>query len=221
MAQRWYAVDGGGRDLATGRPPAGGGLASAAAALAAAPVATWPMVVAGPDGLRMDLAAALGPGGERVQELLGRLSARPSAPAGADLARLATATPAGLVDLPVELVALADGVEASAGVDRGWLATVDARRAEPRDALAAVGRGPDLEAALNVAMLLATDRFGVPEEDVAARIASGAQLWLLGGAVAWALVADAGPFAPWAELVACNLWPIGPTGGRLVVAATG
>lgn len=178
------------------------------------------MAVAGPDGLRMDLAAALGPGGERVQELLGRLSARPSPPRGVDLARLATATPAGLVDLPVELVALADGVEASGDVDRGWLATVEVRRAEPRDALAAAGREAHLEAALNVAMLLATERFGVPDEDMAARIASGAQLWLLGGAVAWALVADTGPFAPWAQLVVSNLWPVGPTGGRLVVATT-
>lgn len=218
---RWYAVDGGGLDLATGRPPAGAGLASAAAALAAAPVVTWPVAVAGADGRRMGLAAALGRGGERVEEMLGRLVARPTPPTGAALAGLARATPGGWLDLPVEVVSLAGGVEASADVDPAWLAAVEGRRAEPRGALAAAGRTADLDAALNVGMLLATERFGVPDGDVAARIASGARLWLLGGAIAWALTSDAGPFAAWAELVACDLWPVGPTGGRLLVAVTG
>ena len=59
-----------------------------------------------------------------------------------------------------------------------------------------------------------------PVAVVAAHVASGARLWLLTGAVASALAAgDPDPFAPWARLVVGGWWPVGPSGGRLVVGA--
>ncbi|MDQ6725641.1 MAG: hypothetical protein M3066_05695, partial [Actinomycetota bacterium] len=71
----WHAVEAGGSDLATGRSPRGPGAASPAAALAAAPVASWPLSVVDGDCGGMDLEAALGPGGTRVAALLDALCA--------------------------------------------------------------------------------------------------------------------------------------------------
>lgn len=218
----WHAVDAHGLDLATGRLPRPPGAPSPAAALASAPVARWPLAATG-DAHRLDLAAALGPGGRRVQDLLARLMASPVPPSPAEVAALALATPAGPLDLPVTMVSLAEGVERSEGVDPGWLRTVDRRRSSPRAELLAAGREDELEAALNIAVLLATDRLDPHDDaDPDAHVASGAQLWLLGGAVAWALSGDEpDPFAPWAELVVCGIWPVGPSGGRLVVCPDG
>lgn len=93
----------------------------------------------------------------------------------------------------------------------------------PRRALVSAGREVELEAALHVTMLLATDRLDPDDdEDIPAHVASGAQLWLLGGAVASCLFANGiDAFASWAELVARGWWPIGPSRGRLVVAPGG
>ncbi|HEV2766767.1 MAG TPA: hypothetical protein VGV63_03535 [Acidimicrobiales bacterium] len=218
--ESWYAVDLAGRDLATGRDPSSGGAASPAGALAAAPVVTWPPAVLSAGGRRRRLGAALGAGGDAVEQLLDRLVARPSATA-LDVASLATATPTGPADLPLSVVGLAEGVARSAGVDPSWLAAVDQRRAAARPLLVAAGRSEELEAALHVAMLVATEVLDpVADADVDAHIASGAQLWLLGAAVAWALAAGGTdhPFAPWAELVSAGLWPVGPSCGQLVVA---
>lgn len=216
----WHAVDLAGRDLATGRVPSSPGALSAAAALAAAPVISWPPAVVSAGGRRRSLGAALGAGGDAVEQLLDRLVARPRATA-VDVASLATATPTGRVDLPLSVVGLAEGVERSAGVDPSWLAAVDERRAAARPPLVAAGRSDELEAALHVAMLVATDVLDpAADADVDAHVASGAQLWLLGAAVAWALAAGGTdhPFAPWAELVTAGLWPVGPSSGQLVVA---
>ncbi|MGI9079828.1 MAG: hypothetical protein ACR2GF_03255 [Acidimicrobiales bacterium] len=210
-------MDGAGLALATGRPPRPPGATSPAAALAAAPVATWPLATVNDHGRRVDVAAALGTGGARVAELLGRIAGEVTAPGGVDIADLAAATPAGPVTDAVALVGLAEAVEATAAVDRAWLDAVDRCRAAPRHGLEGAGRGTELEAALHLAMLLAT---GPVDDSVAgvARVASGARLWLLGGAIAWALTGDAAdPFACWAELVSYGLWPVGPVGGRLVV----
>jgi hypothetical protein len=125
---------------------------------------------------------------------------------------LAPQTPAGVVELPLEYVDLDAGVEAAAGVDREWLAEVDRRRAAARDAVVAAGRGQQLEAALHVALLAEVERLD-------ARVASGARLWLLAGAVASALRGEPDEFHAWGRLVAAGWWPIGPVGGRLVVCA--
>ncbi|MDQ4070311.1 MAG: hypothetical protein M3203_12705, partial [Actinomycetota bacterium] len=71
----------------------------------------------------------------------------------------------------------------------------------------------------HVAVLVATERLGPSDHgDVDAHVASGAQLWLLTGAVVSALAGSApDPFQPWARLVAAGWWPVGPTRGRLVV----
>ncbi len=216
----WHAVDVAGRDLATGLVPSSPGALSAAAALAAAPVISWPPAVVSAGGRRRSLGAALGAGGDAIEQLLDRLVARPRA-AAIDVASLATATPTGHLDLPLSVVSLAEGVERSAGVDPSWLAAVDERRAAARPPLVAAGRSDELEAALHVAMLVATDVLDpAADADVDAHVASGAQLWLLGAAVAWALVAGGTDhaFAPWAELVTTGLWPVGPSSGQLVVA---
>ncbi len=154
--------------------------------------------------------------------MLTRLLAPGSAADDLDIGALAGDTPLGPVALPLALVPLADGVERSASVDPDWLAALDARRSAPRPALVQAGREVHLEAALHVTMLLATERLApVGIDDVDERVASGAQLWLLGGAVAWALLGRAvNPFAAWVELVTAGLWPIGPIRGRLVVVAT-
>lgn len=201
----------------------------------------WPLTVVGgtgPGGAgradRLGLGAALGPGGDRVERLLARLMngdttigdttigpttvgepeiGEPGLPA------LAAATPAGLVDLPLAVVAVDEGVEAAKVVDPGWLAEVGRQRERPRRGLEEVGRAEDLEAALHVAMLLATERFARPDSSVAERVAAGGRLWLLGGMVAWALTGPGDdPFVSWATLVTAGLWPVGPAGGRLVVS---
>jgi hypothetical protein len=182
------------------------------------------MVVAG-DGRRLGLGAALGPGGDGVSDLLDAVVAEPRAdgPAAAVLAALAQATPAGDVALPVDEVGLRAAVAAADRVDPGWLARVDARREAARRAVVAAGRADALEAALHVAMLVATERFDPPEAgDEDALVASGARLWLLTAAVASALAAGDGagpdPFAGWGRLVAAGWWPVGPCDGRLVVS---
>ncbi len=215
----WHAVDALGYDLATGRPPQPPGAVTPAAALAAVPVTAWPVAVIGSDGTRLSLGQALGVGGGRVERMLAELLSRPPQPPGSRLATLAAATPAGQVDLPLALVPLAAGVEASAEVDRSWLDAVADRRETPRRLLVDAARETDLEAALNVAMLVATERLDPPDGDVAAHTASGARLWLLGGAVAWALTGQQDdPFAAWAQILTCGLWPVGPSRRRLVVS---
>jgi len=216
----WHAVDGEGRDLATGRPPRGPGLPSPAAALADAPVPAWPVGVVGDAG-RLSLTEALGPGGDRVEALLDALAGPPAPGGGGDVEGLARATPAGPVGLPVRLVALPAGVEAAARVDAAWLAAVDRRRDGPRHALAAAGRGEEMEAALHVAMLMATERLDPADDgDEDAHVSSGARLWLLAGAVVSALAgAEPDPFEAWARLVVAGWWPVGPSGGHLVVSA--
>ena len=213
----WYAVDASGCDVATGRPPRPPGAASPAAALAAAPLARWPLTTVADDGSRHSLAEALGRGGQQIEALLGQLVSPPPPPPAGEVAALARATPAGWVELPVAMVDLAEGVEATAGLDPAWLAAVEDQRAQPRRPLVDAGRGSHLDAALNVAMLLGVDRLA-PPEGLGDRMASGAQLWLLGAAVAWALTGtDAHPFGAWARMVVGGYWPIGPCEGRLVV----
>jgi hypothetical protein len=137
-----------------------------------------------------------------------------------DVEPLARATPAGTVRLPLALVALPDGVAAAARVDRTWLGEVDRRRAAARQAVVAAGRGAEMEAALQTAMVAATERFDPTDDtDVDAHVASGARLWLLTGAVVSALTGiDPDPFEPWGRLVTAGWWPIGPSDGRLVVS---
>jgi hypothetical protein len=186
------------------------------AALAAVPVATWPLGVVDGSGERAGLAEALGPAGDRVERLLARLAG----PEEVDVEGLAPATPGGTVALPVDVVELRAGVEAGSDVDPAWLAEVERRRDSARAALVAAGRSDHLEAALNVAILLATERFDPADDaDVDAHVASGARLWLLTGAVASALAGtEPDPFDAWACLVAGGWWPVGPCGGRLVVS---
>ena len=217
MGTGWHAVDAEGRDPATGRSPDGSGARSAAAALARVPVACWP-VRAVTGGAAMAVGDALWPGGDRVELLLDRVAAGARPPDGPPLAALAAATPAGPSTRPVALVDLAAGVAAAGAVDRAWMAVVEARRDAPRAALAARGRSLELEAALNLAVLVGTE--GVVDGDEAVRVASGARLWLLAGAVAWALLDDPDdPFAAWGDLVSHGLWPVGPVGDRLVVCS--
>lgn len=204
----WRTIDGRGNLLATGPTPA--------AALSATAVPSWPLSVESEDGRRLTFADAVGAGGLRVQSLL-------SAPGGAiagDVETLVRTTPAGFIDLPVERVALAAGVAAAGRVDPLWLARVDDRRAESRAAVA--GRAEEVEAALHVTLLLAADRFDPDDDtDVDAHVASGARLWLMAGAVVSALSgADPDPFEAWGRLVACGWWPVGPSGGRLVLSAS-
>jgi hypothetical protein len=218
----WHAVDADGLDLATGRPPRPPGPTGPASALASSPVAAWPVSVVAGDGRTLDLAAALGPGGGRVAALLDALAAGPPSP-DEDPGRveaMARATPAGEVGLPLAVVPLHEGVEAAAQVDPAWLSVVDGRRAAARRSLEEEGRGVEADAALHVAMLLATERFDPADDaDVAAHVASGARLWLLTGAVVSALAgADPDPFRAWGALVAAGWWPVGPSGGRLVLS---
>lgn len=174
-------------------------------------------MVAG-DGSVIGVAEALGPGGARVVELLDRLASRAAPPAHLPVEALSRATPGGTVDLPVAVVPLGRALQASAGVDPAWMAVVEERRSVPRSVLRAAGREAEMEAALNLAMLVATERLDEEEGEGAARVASGARLWLLGAAVSWALAAGPGdPFAAWAELVSYRVWPVGPVAGELVV----
>ena len=209
----WHAVDGRGNALAAGRP-------SPAAALSAAAVPAWPLSVAADDGSRLDFAGAVGPGGHRVQALLDALSGHRSG-ADADIDALARMIPAGDVDLPMVRVALAEGVVAADRVVPDWLAAVDWRRAGCRNAVAAAGRSAEMEAALHVVVLVATEKLDPRDDaDVDAHVASGARLWLVAGAVVSALSgADPDPFGPWARLVAAGWWPVGPSDGRLVLSA--
>jgi len=206
--RRWYAVDGQGANLAGGRE-------SPAAALAAAPVAPWPLAVVGDDGCRLSVGQVLGAGGDRVADLLDALFRDDAV----DVEALARATPAGAGSLPLATVTLGAAVDAAARVDPDWLAEVDRRRARCRRIVVEAGREEALEAALHVAVLVATERFDPRHDgDVDEHVASGARLWLLAGAVASALAgADPDPFAGWAELVVAGWWPVGPSDGRLVV----
>lgn len=229
----WQAVDAAGRELATGGPPRWPGWPDPAAALAAAPVVSWPMAVVADDGARLTPGQVLGPGGEAVEHLLATLVAAPTdrgadgqgagdGPA-IDPAARARATPAGPVHLPLAVVDLAAGVEASAVVDPTWLGEVERRRSQLRQRLEEAGRGAEMEAALHVTMLLGAERLDPADDtDVHAHVASGARLWLLAGAAVSALAGDdPDPFAAWAELVVAGWWPVGPSGGRLVVSSPG
>ncbi len=213
----WHAVDGSGLALATGCRPQPPGAPSPAAALAAAPVATWPLDVVDDAGRHVDLAAAFGPGGARVVVLLDRVGSQAPPPVDLDLVDLARTTPGGQVGEALTLMGLTDAVDAAAHVDADWLAVVEECRVAPRTALVAAGRETELEAALHLAMLLATGPIA-DDRPPEARVASGARLWLLGGAVAWALLGTRNdPFAAWGDLVSYGIWPVGPVGGRLVV----
>jgi hypothetical protein len=216
-ADTWRAVDAGGRDPATGRAPSYPGAPSAPAALAAVPIASWPLVTVSSGGRTLGLAEVLGPGGERVTELVDRLARRAPPPPGLPVDQLARRTPAGTVDLPIAVAGLADAVGVADEVDPAWIAVVDERRSASRAGLVAGGRGVELEAALNLAMLLGTDGVDGDRRALEARVASGARLWLLGGAVAWALAGGDDPFGAWAELVSFGFWPVGPVRGRLVL----
>ena len=216
----WHAVNTDGRDVCTGRPPRGLGRPSPASALAATPVPAWPLAVVAGDR-RLSVADALGPGGGRVQRLLDALAAGDPVPAPGGVEALARATPAGTVDLPLAIVALPAGVQATAQVEPGWLAAVDRRRTACRQRLVTAGREDDMEAALHVSMLVTTEWLDPADDaDEDAHVASGARLWFLAGAVVSALSgAEPDPFEAWARLVAGGWWPIGPSGGRLVVSA--
>ena len=217
MNGTWHAVDADGRDLRTGRPPRPPGWSSPTQALAQAPVAGWPLGVVDGEGRRLGVAESLGPGGDRVEALLGAV-AGPPAP-GVDVEVLARMTPAGTVELPVQVVSVRVAVRAQGALDEAWLAEVDRRRDGGRAALAAAGRQAEMEAALNLAILMATERFDPADDtDADAHAASGARLWLLTGAVVSALAGTApDPFAPWARLVAAGWWPVGPCRGGLVM----
>lgn len=187
--------------------------------MAGAPVLAWPVRLVAGGGRTAGLAEALGEGGDRVEAVLAAVVARPADVDPARRAVLAAATPAGPVDLPVEVVPLALAPAASAGVDRGWLAAVDRRRDEARALLVGRGRAGHLEAAAHAAALLGTEHLAPGGGGEAGQAASGALLWLLGGVVAWALAAPgSSPFDAWGELVVRGWWPLGPTGGRLAVA---
>lgn len=219
-------MDAEGRDLTTGQlPRTGSGKATAAAALAAAPVLTWPVAVACDDGRRMGMAAALGPGGPRVQSMLEAVAGSSDRqPVGdLDVEALARATPAGTVDLPLRIVEVGAAVEASAHAEADWAAAVERERLAAHHVLKVQDRVEDMEAALHLTMLLATERLDPADDtDMDAHIASGAQLWLLTGAVVSALAGTVPDrFAPWARLVAHRWWPVGPSAGHLVVAPTG
>ncbi|HEX2041482.1 MAG TPA: hypothetical protein VHF24_02490, partial [Acidimicrobiales bacterium] len=175
------------------------------------------MAAASSAGRTLAPAEVLGPGGARVVDLLDRIAVRALEPAALPVAELARRTPAGTVNLPLAVVGAGTAAHVADQVDRSWMAAVERRRSAPRSRLAAAGRGLELEAALNLAMLVGT---GPVEDDglqLEARVFSGARLWLLGGAVAWALAGGEDPFSSWAELVSFGLWPVGPVGDRLVL----
>jgi hypothetical protein len=215
----WHAVDATGLALATGRPPAGPGHDTPAAALVAAPVVTWPLAAVDEHGQRLPLGAALGARGDRVEHLLAALAGGRLQLSGTELEALARATPAGDVVLPLAVVGLATAAGASARVDPSFLAEVEQQREDLRQAVVAQGREAHLEAALHVAMLLATERLepaGPAADD--GLVGSGARLWLFVGAVVSALAGWApDAFAPWGWLIAAGYWPVGPSGGYLVV----
>lgn len=217
----WHAC------VAGGRGRRGPDRSSPTAALGAISEPAWPLVLVDDTGRTVTAADSLGPGGGGVAALLDALVADDVDLGRPTLEALARATPAGPVDLPLALVAVGEGAAAAESVDRSWLASVDGRRAAARSTLVAAGRGDALEAALHVAMLVATERFDPSDdEDVDAHVASGARLWVLTGAIVSVLASASAstapdPFAAWAGLVAGGWWPIGPSGGRLVVSACG
>ena len=221
MSGPWHAVDGEGSDLRTGRPPRPPGWSSPALALAQAPVAGWPLGVVDGHGRRLRVAECLGPGGGRVETLLGAVAGPPEPDVNVEA--LALMTPAGTLGLPVHFVSPRVAVEAQGELDEKWLAEVSGRRDRARQAVVAGGRQVEMEAALNLAILMATERFDPADDsDVDAHAASGARLWLLTGAAVSALggvVPD--PFEPWARLTAAGWWPVGPCGGRLLVSRPG
>lgn len=137
-----------------------------------------------------------------------------------DIEALARETPVGWVDLPFAVVGLTDGAIAAADVDTAWLDAVDRKRTALRDSVVAAGRRAELEATLHEAMVGATEQFDPSDDaDVDAHVASGARLWLLTGAIASAMSgADSDPFAAWGRLVIAGWWPVGPSGGRLVLS---
>ena len=157
-----------------------------------------------------------------MQHLLGALDAGSPFAAHGDVETMARAAPAGRIDLPLAIVALPAGVEAAMRVEPEWLAAVDRRRTACRQHLVTAGREDDMEAALHVAMLMATGHLDPDDDtDVDAHVASGARLWLLAGAVVSALSGvDPDPFDGWARLIAAGWWPVGPSDGRLVVSAS-
>lgn len=217
----WHARD------SAGRERYGPDRSSPIAALRAVPQGTWPLLLVRDGGLTVTAADILGPGGDRVAALLDAVVADN---VDLDLDRtaleaLARATPAGPVDLPLAVVPFPAAAAAADIVDPSWLAAVDARRAAAKTALAGAGRQDVFEAALHVAMLVATERFDPSDDDdVDAHVASGARLWLLTAAIVSALASTstvADPFAAWGRLVAGGWWPVGPSGGRLVVSACG
>ncbi|MGH9177195.1 MAG: hypothetical protein ACRD0N_01385 [Acidimicrobiales bacterium] len=215
----WHAVDSAGLALATGRPPAGPGHATPAAALTGAPVVTWPLAAVDGQGQRLRLGVALGAGGDRVEHLLAALAGGRLRVSGAELEALARATPAGGIVLPLAVVGLATAAGASARIEPSFLAEVEQQRADLRQAVVAQGREPDLEAALHVTMLLATERLApVGPTGADGLVGSGARLWLLTAAVVSALAGWApDPFAAWGWLIAAGYWPVGPSDGYLVV----
>lgn len=181
-------------------------------------MAAWPLGVVDRDGGRLRVAESLGPGGDRVEALLGAVARGPIG--DVDVEALAPMTPAGEVRLPVRVATLRVAVEAQADLDDAWLAQVGRRRDQGRQSLVAAGREAEMEAALNLAILMATERFDPTDDtDVDAHVASGARLWLLTGAVVSALAGGRpDPFEPWARLVAAGWWPVGPCGGWLVLS---
>jgi hypothetical protein len=158
-----------------------------------------------------------------VEVLLAALAGGAPPVRSAAVAALARLTPAGPVELAPALVTLPDAVAAATDVDAVWLAAVDRSRHDARAAVVVSGRESALEAALHVAILSGTERLDPADDaDADAHVASGACLWLLTGAVASAMSgAVPDPFAPWARLITGGWWPVGPSGGRLVVAALG
>lgn len=175
----------------------------------------WPLAVVGDDGRHLSVAEALGAGGDRVVDLLDALIRDETV----DMGALARTTPLGPSSLPLAAVTLRAAVDAADRMDPEWLAEVERRRAGCRRAVVAAGREEALEAALHVVMLVATERLDPSDDgDVDQHVASGAQLWLLAGAVASALSpARPDPFAAWADLVVAGWWPVGPSDGRLVM----
>ena len=95
------------------------GRASPAAAVVAAPVVEWPLRVVDDHDRALSLGAALGPGGDQVEGLLGAVIGVGDGDA-VDVPALARSTPAGHVGLPLAVVPLAEGVEVADRVDREW-----------------------------------------------------------------------------------------------------
>lgn len=186
--------------------------------MAAAPVVAWPILANAEDGRQTSFAEALGAGGHEVEHLLSALVDGRPPPPHMDVEELTRSTPTGRLNLPVTVVPLTAAVEAVDTIDKAWLKEVDQARSSPRGGLVAAGREMHLEAALNVAMLVATQCITPTPDDVNSYVASGARLWLLGAAVAWALTGtNSCPFLAWAELVVHGFWPVGPSRNQLVV----